>query len=527
MLRKVKQLLTISHQLSAKNIFLCLISALLLILSFPKANIWIFSWFGFIPLFFALKNKNNFQSFILAYLTGLIFWWGIIYWLCHITVLGTAILIFYLSLYFGFFGLCISFTYNSRLKTPYFLLFLPAAWVVLEYLRSYLLTGFPWALLGYSQYLNPEFIQFVDITGAWGGSFLLIFINSAAFLIFAKGLKRNSKLLISIFLAALIFINYNYGWWKIDSLEKIKKIGSIKIASLQGNIPQDMKWDYSSRQIIIDKYLNLSKNVISQGAKLIIWPEASLPVVPQENPQEFDLVSQLCRQSRIPILLGAITTKNDLYFNSALLISGQGEVAAQYDKTHLVPFGEYIPLRRFLPFLETVAPIGDVSRGTKNLVFYLTHGRTGIKYKFSVLICFEDVFPEISRRFVKKGAGFLVNITNDAWYKETSAPYQHMQASVFRAIENRVYLVRSANTGVSCFISPGGVLISKVSDLKNKDIFVEGFISEEVVIFEKKETIYTKYGEMFVIFCLIILILPVLFIPTAKRLKRLIKKKNV
>ena len=484
-----------------KDILLCLLSAALLIFSFPKPGIWIFAWFGFIPLFVALKNKTKLKSFILAGFTGLVFWWGVIYWLCHVTALGTVILIFYLSLYFGLFGLCIYFSNNSKLPTPYSLFFLPSAWVALEYSRSYLLTGFPWAILGYSQYLNTDFVQFVDITGAWGASFLLILINIILLLIFSKDLKREKKLLLSVFLTLLIFLVYNYGWWRLNSLKGAKKIGEIKIASLQGNIPQEMKWDYGSRKVIIDKYLDLTKMAILDGAKLIVWPEASLPIVPEENPLEFGLVSEVCRKSKVPVLLGAVTSKDELYFNSALLISSQGEVAAQYDKTHLVPFGEYIPLRKALPFLETIVPIGDVSAGKKDLVFYLDHRKTGVRYEFSSLICFEDVFPDISRKFVKKGAEFLVNMTNDAWYKKTSAPYQHMQASIFRAMENRVYLVRSANTGVTCFISPQGDIISKVVDAGNNDIFIEGFISEKIPILDTRKTFYTKYGDIFAVSC--------------------------
>src|SRR3989338_9828412 len=168
MLRKINQPQSIVYSLWSivKPVSLCLLSAVLLILSFPGCNIWVFAWFGFVPLLFVIRNKSKVKAFLLSYLTGVIFWAGIIYWLIHVTLPGTIILILYLALYFGIFGL----TYNLQLTTYNFLT-IPALWVSLEYMRSHLLTGFPWALLGYSQYKNLALIQIADITGAWGVSF--------------------------------------------------------------------------------------------------------------------------------------------------------------------------------------------------------------------------------------------------------------------------------------------------------------------------------------------------------------------
>jgi len=181
-----------------------------------------------------------------------------------------------------------------------------------------------------------------------------------------------------------------------------------------------------------------------------------------------------------------------------LLVSPEGELLDRYDKLHLVPFGEYIPLRKFFGFLETIVPIGDFSRGNGYTVFSMP------PYKFSVLICFEDLFPGLSREFVKKGADFLINITNDAWFKKTSSPYQHLSASVFRAVENRVFLIRSANTGVSGFIAPTGKIISLVGDKSGNNIFVSGYKTQNIAVYKQGLSFYTRYGNIFIIICLLL-----------------------
>ncbi len=164
-----------------------------------------------------------------------------------------------------------------------------------------------------------------------------------------------------------------------------------------------------------------------------------------------------------------------------------------------MPFGEYIPLRKIFPFFETVVPIGDFSRGNEYSVFAAKPG----KPQFSVLICFEDVFPELAAGFVRRGADFLINITNDAWFKDTLAPYQHLQASVFRAVENRVPVVRAANTGVSAFISASGVIISSVTNSDGKQTFIEGFNTGKICVRSKGLTFYSRSGDWFTGFCLV------------------------
>ena len=504
MLRQINSVL-------ARQIFLCLSAAILIICSFPAANIEIFAWFSFVPLFFALKDKTRLQAFLLSYFTGIIFWSGSIWWLAHVTLAGTILLILYLALYFGLFGLIITSTEHpacrsGRRAPSTGWLFIPSLWVLLEYLRAYLLTGFPWALLGYSQYLNLPVIQIADITGVWGVSFLVMLVNvviaqvldSRFWVPGQKETKIKLKILASFFL--LLSLSLAYGYYKLNLIPITpacpagrQHLTPVKISVIQPNIPQDLKWERSSRDYIISRYVDLTHQASQDKPDLIIWPEAALPVVLEEEPVYYEIVKDLVRKIKIPLVLGAVTLRDKLYYNSSLLVSADGQTSDIYDKLHLVPFGEYIPLRKALSFLETIAPIGDITPGKEFRVFLKPA-------RFSVLICFEDLFPEISRRFVREGAGFLVNITNDAWYKKTSAAYQHLQASVLRAVENRVFLLRSANTGVSGFIHPTGKIISLVQGGHGENIFVSGYRTENV--FVNKEGVlsfYSRFGDIFIL----------------------------
>ncbi len=488
-----------------KDLFLCLLSAILLILSFPNFNLWLFAWFAFVPLFFVLKDKSKWKAFFLSYLAGIIFWLGIIYWLIHVTLPGMIILVLYLALYFGIFGLIIS-TIDYRLSTID-LFFIPSVWVILEFIRGHLFTGFPWALLGYSQYLNLPFIQIADITGAWGVSFLVMMVN----VVIKEVLDPRSWVLgkrkkaISMIVYCFLFISaiIIYGYYKIYLTPNTKHQTPIKISVIQGNISQELKWNKSSRDFIIDRYFGISNEALKDKPDLIIWPEAALPVVLEEEPHYYEMVKDFVKEAKAPLLFGAVTLRDNIYYNSALLISGEGRLLARYDKLHLVPFGEYIPLRRTFRFLETVVPIGDFSRGREYTVFNLPTTYYPLPTKFSVLICFEDLFPDLSREFVKRGAGFLINITNDAWFKKTSSPYQHLCASVFRAVENRVFLVRSANTGVSGFIAPTGKIVSLVGDKFGNNIFISGYKSQEISLSKQSHSFYTRYGNIFVTACLL------------------------
>ena len=346
-----------------KNIFLSLLSGLLLILSFPKFNLEFLAWIGFVPLFFALNNKSAAQAFFLFFFTGIIFWSGIIYWLVHVTAIGTVLLIIYLALYFGIFGLAIR--PCTRRSTPYTLIFIPALWVLLEYLRSHLLTGFPWALLGYSQYLNLPVIQIADITGVWGVSFLVMVVNVAIVEMpwsAKRGLISRLKIVVAL-LAIFLFLTLSYGYLRLSGRALSQARHLLRVAVIQGNIAQELKWDPVARNYILDRYKQLTEQVAADNPDLVIWPEASAPGLLGEDDEVFQEIFGLSRKTKIPLLIGAVANDSQRYYNSVLLIEPSGEIANRYDKIHLVPFGEYIPLKKIFSFLETIVPIGDIEKG--------------------------------------------------------------------------------------------------------------------------------------------------------------------
>ncbi len=522
MLRKVNRSTVYGRQSMVKKLFLCGLSGVLLIFSFPTFNLEFLAWVGFLPLFIVLQNKSKIKAFLLAYFTGVIFWIGTIYWLMHVTVIGMVLLSLYLAVYFGVFGLLASFV-NRPLSLAN-LLFIPSIWVILEYIRSHLLTGFPWALLGYSQYLNLLIIQVADITGVWGVSFLVMMVNAMIYSVIGTSTSLSAdgehsriigyrlsvieKIKKQIIPILCVVLTLTYGFYKIYrklNTEQLLPAGRqgvpLKISVIQGNIPQELKWDTRAKEFIIGKYFDLTTESLRDKTDLLIWPEAALPVVLEQEPEYFERVKDFVKGIGKPLLLGAVTSREDAYYNSAILVSSKVELSRRYDKIHLVPFGEYIPLRKMFTFLESLVPIGDFVAGKEYSVFTLN-----AQVRFSTLICFEDVFPELSRQFVRRGANLLVNITNDAWFKETSAPYQHLQSSVFRAVENRVPLVRSANTGVSAFIAPTGKVIAKVANAA-RDIFVDGYTTKEISIMDRKLSFYTRYGDVFILTCFIYLLL--------------------
>jgi apolipoprotein N-acyltransferase len=494
----------------AKSIWLAFLSGLLLILSFPNFNLWPLAWVGFVPLFFAIQGKPKGRAFLLAYLTGVVFWFGIVHWLIHVTLPGLIILVLYLALYFAIFGLLVSF--NSPLS-PYCLVLSPCLWVVLEYLRSRLFTGFPWALLGYSQYLNLPAIQIADLTGAWGVSWVVMLANVAIYSVIGYRLSviaRGKRVLIAI---SILIFTLLYGYYKLTRTPNTEHRTPIKISVIQANIPQELKWDPRARDAIMEKYFALTRAAVKDKPDLILWPEASIPAVLEEEPRYYEEARNFVRDIRIPLLTGAVRKEEALYYNSALLVSADGNLSGRYDKLHLVPFGEYIPLRRFLPFLETVVPIGDFTAGSKYTIFQIPNPKSqipnNIQYpiskfqnRFSVLICFEDLFPELSRQFARQGVDFLVNITNDGWFGKTSAPYQHLSASVLRAVENRIPLVRAANTGVSGFIASSGRIISCLSDKAGSQIFTHGYQTQTLELSLHKPTLYSRAGDYFIFICL-------------------------
>lgn len=476
-----------------KEILPCLLSALLLILSFPKYNLEFLSWFAFIPLFFAIKDVSCKTAFLISYFCGIVFFLGTIYWLAWVTMLGYILVSFYLALYFGIFGLLVTRQELRVTKRNFSLIFVPSIWVLLEYLRSVLLTGFPWNLLSHSQYLNLPVIQIADVTGAYGVSFFIMTVNVGIY----KFITERKKAYLIIPLIFIFSVTY-YGYFRLT--QPIWP-AEVKICVIQGNISQEEKWDEHFQNQILDVYVKLTKKASLENPDIIIWPETSIPGDLEGESYLFKEVTGLAKDIKIPLLVGTIRRSQDDYmdrfFNNATFIDTAGSVAKSYSKVHLVPFGEYVPLGDALSWIRNYILIGNFIAAKDYTIFEIK------KYKFATLICFEDIFANLVRRFVKNGAGFLVNITNDAWFGNTNEPYQHAQASVLRAVETRRPVVRCANTGLSCFINIKGKITETVKNKDGKEIFIEGFKTASIAT-NQTQSIYLRYGDWFVALCFLL-----------------------
>lgn len=490
-----------------QRIALSILSSVLLWVSFPSADLHFFSWIGFIPLCRVLSAASKPKAFLFSYLSGFLFFLLILSWLRHVTVLGLIILCLYLAFYFALFGYFFVVGKRQAGINFRFIIFVSCVWVVVEYCRSQLLTGFPWALLGYAQYRSIPFIQFADITGIWGVSFVVMFVNLCSFFLLQSFLKREKRTMKKCIaaLAVVFIVTYGYGFYSLKKYSKKEETPSLDVAVIQGNIAQDEKWENVFRPQIKENYSSLSKEASRHHPDLLIWPETSYPdYIVSGDDNAFDELFEIVHATSGPLLCGAVLEEPNRYFNAAFLLAPTRQPVTVYKKIHLVPFGEYVPLRNRLHFLEDIVPIGDFTAGSDYTLFSLRNKKEH-SFRFGVLICFEDTLFELARQFRLRGADFFVNITNDAWFKKSAGPYQHVQASVFRAVENRAYLARAANTGISCIIDDTGRVLQRLRDEKGKDIFVRGFLEGKINA-PVGLSVYTKWGDWFVVACALYMI---------------------
>lgn len=488
-----------------RDCLLAVASGLLLALSFPKTGIAILSWVALVPLLLACGQKSAKKAAKLGFVCGLAFYAAILYWINiavttygHLPIVVSIcifiILIAYMAVYFA--ALCFLMRLGEKKGVPS-VLSLPFLWVSLEYIRSFLLTGFPWANLGYSQYRILPLIQIADITGVYGISFLVVLGNVVFYLLLkgfvkSRGEKGGYPLCSGILFLSLMTLVFIYGSIRLSHSEPGE---AIKVALIQGNIDQSIKWDPAFRDATITIYERLSRQAAAGGVDLVVWPESASPFFFQEGGTPSSRISALASGINAPILFGSpayddVNGVRKLY-NSAFLLSAEGKLLGRSDKAHLVPFGEYVPMAKALPFVQKmVEGVGDFSPGEHLVV--LDPG----KAKIGVLVCFEGIFPELSRQYAKAGAQVLVNITNDAWYGRSSAPYQHLSMASFRAVENRLPLIRAANTGITAIIDCNGRIAGETS------LFKEAFLVDRVKM-GTSGTLYSRFGDVFAVLCIL------------------------
>jgi apolipoprotein N-acyltransferase len=499
---------------------LAALSGLLLASAFPLLNLHFLAWVAFIPLFFALSGKNVKSGFWLGGITGIVYFAGTVYWVTNSihfyggfplipASLITLSLCAYLALYPALFGACMV---NVRHNHPK-LIFIaaPLIWTALELARTYVFSGFPWSLLGYSQYSVLPVIQISDVTGVYGVSFLIILVNASLASTF---IDRGNRIPIVAASLAMVLV-LGYGFMKLRAPQAAD---GISISVIQGNIEQDKKWDPAYQSAVLSTYKRLTKDALTQHPDLVIWPETATPfyftgVGTTDRAMTADLI-EFVRQNHVPLLTGSPTyetlpNRRIIGRNSAFLIMGDGRIGAVYHKMHLVPFGEYVPLKKVLFFVEKmVQAIGDFQGGNEFTVMTVPYGEPGQRkeVKLCTVICYEIIFPDLVRKFVDRGAEIVTTITNDAWFGKTAAPYQHFSMAVFRAVENRVPVARAANTGISGFIDSRGRI------LETSGIFSEAYLTHKLEPGTER-TLYTRYGDFFSYVCVIISLILLAKIP--------------
>ncbi|MCP4622481.1 MAG: apolipoprotein N-acyltransferase [bacterium] len=490
-------------------------------MAFPKYDHSWLAWIGLLPLFIAMHRVRPGYALLSSFAAGLVFFSGIFNW--TLSVPGYkfhhhAILIPYLALYFAVFGWLFSFL-QRRCRPATAFLAAPFIWVCIEYLRTnFSFLALPWALLAHSQYQATTMIQFSALTGAYGFSFILVSVNSALalFLItsaermgwhgsrFSSPLSLRTAMIAVLVAAFLSGAALLYGRNVVSSMNTTEK---VKISVLQGNIDREKKRHPKKyKKFIMQRYTDLSRKVFKENPALIVWPEAATPGLVIKNQTLLNQITSLAKEANIHFLIGSSeyskfakeAVNRGKLGNTALFFSPKGKILGQYLKIHLVPFGEYLPYEDFIPWPDfIVSKDKNWDHAGKEITLFDIN-----KENFGVIICWEIVFPDLFRQFVKNGADFMINITNEGWFGDTAAPYQMVAISVFRAVENRVSLTRSANTGVSCFIDPLGRITGRVHNA-GKDIFVKGFLTQDVEL-SKEKTFYTLYGDIFVYICIVI-----------------------
>jgi apolipoprotein N-acyltransferase len=485
----------------------------LLTLSFPAIDLGWLAWISLVPLLVSISGEKPHNAFFLSYVGGIAFFIGIGNWLFHIhgyRLLHHAIWGTYLAVYFGLFGLAFSFI-SRRWGVVPSLVASPFLWVALEYIRSNMgFMAFPWGLLSHSQYQHPRIIQVASFAGNYGVSFLVAWVNAAlAAVILLCSRPSPSKFsakhaLILIVIGGVLITSALWYGHRIVSKPIVGK--EIKVSVVQGNIEQAKKWDRSYRTYILERYEELSRKVSKDQPRLVIWPEAATPGFVLKDITLIRRITGIVREVNTYFLIGSSEypkyqkgpLKVDQFGNTALFFSPDGRVLGQYLKIRLLPFGEYLPYGETIPWSYIRIPDpGSYVSGQEFTVFECS------RHRFGVTICWETIFPDLVRRFVYQGAQFLVNITNEAWFGKSAAPYQFLSMNVFRAVENRVYVVRCANTGISCFIDPCGRIVDRVKDHAGQDIFVQGVLTKTILAMESK-TIYTQYGDWFAWLCILV-----------------------
>jgi len=523
-----------NHGIPSEELFAGLLSGVLLAFSFPPYPFRFFVFFAFIPLFnyFAnvfprrLEDRKNIpgsekgtwrfvvsRGFLVGFSSGVAFFSILIFWIANlipessvhhpeVIIPGLVLLVIYLSLYPAISGIALSYLVGRF--GSWALILAPSIWSITELARSRGELGFSWGVSAYSLVKYPIAIQGASVYGMFGLSFMIVLVNLLVTIVIF-GVRGRSGWRIKAFFVVFVVVIFHLFWGryeirKVDSFENVSK--GTMVAVVQPNTDLGIKWKPAFRDSIFRDLERYVERSAKGGAELVIFPETAAPVSFKATPKYLIELERCAFENGVDILIGFIdhTLSGNNWFshNAAGLINKKGELVDVYHKINLLPFGEKIPFSQYFSFLESLNfGQANFKAGKKRTIFPSPAGR------FSVLICFESTFSDFTRRFVNDGAQFLVNITNDGWFGGDRGPWQHAEMAVLRAVENRVVLLRAANTGISMIVDPAGRVRERLG------MGVNGVLYDKVIAPGSK-TLFTRFGHL--IFFFIVLFNVAIFI---------------
>ncbi|MGI8889607.1 MAG: apolipoprotein N-acyltransferase [Chthoniobacterales bacterium] len=526
----------------------------------PFEQTWL-CWIALTPLLAAIwfsgdnSKRRWLRDLFLGYVAGVVFFWGVFSWLYTVTVPGLVLVGLYMGIYFALWSWLAGLLRPRELppepargkhawppvredeampeaRSPWLsswrnlglALILASGWTGLEWVRSWMFSGWGWNGLGVALHNILPVIQIAEYTGVAGLTFLVAFANVIAippvrrFMIEARVRMRRPHYDFTFTMAVIVGL----AGFGIRVLQTKEPTEPLRVAAVQANVPREEKFNAEFQQQTFDHFTRLTQVALANhpAPQLVIWPESSTPAPALVDEVNYRFVTELSAAIKTDLLLGTIDVDNEGDYNAAILVANGGRDIQVYRKLHLVPFGEYVPGRNTVPFIAKIVGDqvpADFTRGKAPVIFHLTT----TKLKVAPLICFEDTLGELTRQFVLQGANLLANVTNDGWFLRSAGSRQHLENAIFRCVETRRPMVRAANTGVTCFVNRFGRVSQVLLDAKGSQ-FTEGVLSGTMQIPTRGElTFYVRHGELFAKICgMIALLFLMAQLPRIVRRKR-------
>ena len=488
----------------------------------PFEQSWL-CWFALTPLIAAAwfgngnSRRRSLRHLLLGYVAGIVFFTITFSWLGSLGVLfdniwlhGLSLLLStYLAMHIAFWTWCIGFfrpvTFVSSWRNLSSAVLAACAWVTHEWVRGWLFSGFGWNGLGVALYRNWPLLQVTQLTGVAGLSFVVVAANviavTTSMRLFQEARSHRMRPHWDLNLAILAIVAlFVFGW---RSIQGQRPVEPLRAAAVQANVAQQEKFDpnFSAEIFGIFRELSLSALQAEPPPALLVWPESATPdPVRDQNTASGEFVKDFAAASEADLLLGTLDVSDRQTFNAALLVRDRGQEMEVYHKVHLVPFGEYVPLRHAFPLFAAIAGRwvpGDFDIGQDYTVFTLTD-RT---IRVAPLICFEDTVGDLTRQFVLRGANLLVNMTNDAWFLHSAGSQQHLANAVFRSAETQCPMIRAANTGVTAFVNEHGRITEVLRDRAGSTFTRDVLVGTINVPRDGRLTFYVEHGELFAEIC--------------------------